>query len=147
MIVTLLFLLLLKKRYTFHSHSKCVMISERARQRASERAWLKKEGQTVCIHICRCMCVCHCACDRELALILLIGVSVRPHTGLWVPMAGRPVTMWKLREEEWGGEYGAFVCGSRHMSACVAIPSSRVWSLGFGEMIVIALVLALKMPF
>lgn len=33
MIVTLLFLLLLKKKlYTFHSHSKCVMISERAKR-------------------------------------------------------------------------------------------------------------------
>ena len=55
--------------------------------------------------------------------------------------------MWRLREEEWGGEHRAFVCGSRHMSACVAVLSSRVWRLGFGEMIVIALVLALKMPF
>ncbi|KAI9546126.1 hypothetical protein NQZ68_029361 [Dissostichus eleginoides] len=39
--------------------------------------------------------------------------------------------MWKLMEEEWGGESGVFVCGSRHMSACVAVPSSRVWRLGF----------------
>lgn len=45
------------------------------------------------------------------------------------------------------GNAGPFVCGSRHMSACVAALSARVWSLGFGEMIVIALVLALKMPF
>lgn len=33
------------------------------------------------------------------------------------------------------------------MSACVAVPCSRVWRLGFGEMIVIALALALEMPF
>lgn len=42
---------------------------------------------------------------------------------------------------------GLLFHGSRHMSACVAALSARVWSLGFGEMIVIALVLALKMPF
>lgn len=81
----------------------------------------------------------HCACDRELALILLvvIGVSLRPHTlgcGCNCPLAGRPVTMWKLREEEWGGQYeGPFVCGVRHMSACVAVgelPGVEVWLWG-----------------
>lgn len=53
MIVTLLFLLLSKKKpYTFHSHSKCVMISERAkRKRDGERGggWMKREG-TDCLH-------------------------------------------------------------------------------------------------
>lgn len=33
------------------------------------------------------------------------------------------------------------------MSACVAVLSARVWSLGFEEMIVIALVLAFKNAF
>lgn len=59
MIVTLLFLLLLKKLYTFHSRSKCVMISERAkkRERAREAGW-RERGHTVCMHTHRCMCVC-----------------------------------------------------------------------------------------
>lgn len=41
-----------KKPYTFHSHSKCVMISERAkRKRDGERGggWMKREG-TDCLH-------------------------------------------------------------------------------------------------
>lgn len=62
MIVTLLFLLLLKKLYTFHSHSKCVMISERAkvgergREGGKERELGRRErGQTVCMHMQVCL--------------------------------------------------------------------------------------------
>lgn len=64
MIVTLLFLLLLKKLYTFHSHSKCVMISERAKVRergggregGREREVGRRErGQTVCMHMQVCL--------------------------------------------------------------------------------------------
>lgn len=78
---TLLFLLLLKKKlYNFHSHSKCVIISECSRKR--EGGWRGRErGQTVCTPICRCIV-------HAVILLVVIGVSERPHTGLIVP--GRP---------------------------------------------------------
>lgn len=107
--VSLLFLLLLKKLYTFHSLSKCVIISEHARVcvEARDRERLDEErGHTVCTHAGVCVFL-YCVCDRELPLILLvvIGVSVGPHTlgcGCNCPWQTGPVTMWRLREEEWG---------------------------------------------
>lgn len=47
-IVTLLFLLLFKKLYTFHSHSECVMIADRA----SKRGCVVLEKGLDCFHAC-----------------------------------------------------------------------------------------------
>lgn len=82
---------------------------------------------------------------RGLPLILLvvIGVSQTSHWAVGVIASGRPVT-WVRG----GGECHAFVCGSHHMSACVALYCLPAFpGLGNREMIVIALVLAFKRPF
>lgn len=59
--VSLLFLLLLKKLYTFHSHSKCVIISEHARVCVYERERLGEEREgTLFAHTYAGVCVFLC---------------------------------------------------------------------------------------
>lgn len=67
----------LKMCYDFRA---CQSGREREGGREGEGAWTEREG-TDCLHAHAGVFV-HWACDRELALILLvvIGVSVRPHT-------------------------------------------------------------------
>lgn len=116
----------------------------------------RKGERTLCFARAHEGVAIYCASDKKQALILLLCDRGLPQTsqagglrgliGPWQAgrQAGRPVAA--RRRAKWRGLF-VFCGSSRHMSACVAVASSRVWSPGFGEMIVIALVLALKMPF
>jgi len=89
--------------------------------------------------------------EFTLILLVVIGVSVRPHTlgcgSNWPWQAGlQPCgDLGKRNGEENAGPL--FVATATCLPVWQRRTPGCVWRLGFGEMIVIALALALKMPF
>lgn len=106
----------------------------------------EREGQRDFLRTCTQVYIFVCVTELALILLVVIGVSARPHTlgcGCNCPRQAGPVTTWR-RGEGRGGEQGPLFVAA---ATCLPVWHCRAPGCevpGFGEMIVIAP--ALKMP-